>query len=309
MPRKRNIQVTEEMVAAANSAQNNRFFSELQIGLGVGNCTPEQFIEMMNSEEWIDSANEEIKCDLAMEQERKNKLIEMVKKNPYMLEHYDIDPDWKEYKQLVLIAIEQDPIFLRYANPKWREYKKLVIEAVEKNPYYLVYANPKWKEYKKLVVDAIEKNCRYLTYAKVEWEDYGEIVAKQFKKTDNVISFSGMRADPDKIAKCAKVNPTVLQYVKGDWSGFKELVIEAIKNGYDNANLLDPKWKEYNELKQMINENVYKNREKWKSEIIKRVDAEMAEKLNSLWYSAKEKQKAEDEKREKQLQEDDGEKK
>ncbi len=119
-----------------------------------------------------------------------------------------VNPDFEDYKVLVMIAVKQDGGALMYATPECKSDPDIVLEAVKTYGLALQYVeNDDLKKDPDIVRAAVENDGLALEYVSQKCEGYEEIAMKAVTN-----------------------NGSALQYVSQDCENYEEIVLKAVTN-------------------------------------------------------------------------------
>ena len=111
------------------------------------------------------------------------KVLSKLKENGMELSKYR---KLNDYKDVVLVAVRQNGMALKYASDELKNDFEVVFEAVGQNGYALMYASEELKNNRNIVLNAIDNNPMSIYFAseelKIELKQYVESKEKEFKK-------------------------------------------------------------------------------------------------------------------------------
>ena len=102
------------------------------------------------------------------------------------------------YKNLILLAINQDGYALKYASINLKNDKEFVLECVKQDGRSLKFASINLQNDKEIVLRAVKKDGLSLKYASINLRNNKEIVLKAIKQNKYAFNFASIDLQDDK---------------------------------------------------------------------------------------------------------------
>ena len=169
-----------------------------------------------------------------------NKLVVLAALSQHGLSLKYISKKLQKDKKVVLAAVGQNGGALEYADNVFRSDPEVVLAAVRKRGLALYYAHPdlqKDPRYKEVMLAAVTENGRALQYAcpelQNEEEAYREIVLAAVRQNGKALQFASKKLREDKEVVLAAVTKDgqALQYADNDLKSDLEIVLAAFRAG------------------------------------------------------------------------------
>lgn len=174
----------------------------------------------------------------------KEEAINAIRENDREEEFYDynlfksIEFDlFRDDKDVVLKAIENSPISLKYSSERLKDDKEIVLYGVNKSRNILEYASDRLKDDKDFVLNVIKNGGIVAPYLSDRLKDDKETVLKAIEYDMHGIDYASDRLKDDKnfIFKAVELQITSLNYLSDEWKDNKDLIIHAIKLNSNHA--------------------------------------------------------------------------
>jgi uncharacterized protein YdeI (YjbR/CyaY-like superfamily) len=145
-------------------------------------------------------------------------------------------PQFKQDREVVLVAVTQDGEALVYVSEELKQDKEIVLAAVTQYGWVLEYASKELKQDKEIVLAAVTQNGRVLESASEELKQDKEVVLAAVTQDGLALEYASedLKGDKEVVLVAVNNDGSALQYVSEDLKQDKEVVLAAV-NQYGSA--------------------------------------------------------------------------
>jgi histidinol phosphatase-like PHP family hydrolase len=149
----------------------------------------------------------------------------LAKGRRFVLEHAS-HPEWKNDREVVLAAVEQNGLALEFASDALKNDPLVVLAAVEQNGRALEFASDALKNNRRIVLAAVELNFWAFQFASDALTNDREVVLAAVKQDGWALAFASdaLKNDRDVVLAAVEQNGWTIQFAGDDLKNDREVV-------------------------------------------------------------------------------------
>ncbi len=144
---------------------------------------------------------------------------------------FDIDGSLKKDRDIVLAAVKENGLALRYANKCLKKDREIVLTAVQQDGWALEYADESFKKNREIVLTAVQQDSRAFHCANETLKKDREIVLAAVKQDGWLLKYSdeSLKKDREIVLAAVKQHGWALQYADANLKKDREIVWTAVQ--------------------------------------------------------------------------------